>query len=179
MRVSTKTLFVIVVLSVAASLPFYSYEWNLFMHILGAVVFLGNVIVTAVWMTLAKRSGNPENLRFASKGVIATDIYFTTPGVLLLLLNGFILGSGWFKSGQASWIWIAVGLFVLSGIAWFGLLIPIQRKMARLADEEPASDGDVPAEFYLLLKRWYRWGGIATLLPLVTLAIMVVKPTFW
>ncbi len=179
MQVSVKKTLLIIAVSIVLSLPFYSYEWNLFMHILGAIVFMGNVIVTAVWMTLAKRSGNPDNLRFAAKGVIATDIYFTTPGIVLLLLNGGILGTGWFKSGQASWIWVALGLFTLSGIAWFGFILPIQRRLSRLADAEPNVDGDVPAEFYAWLKKWYRWGGIATLLPLASLVIMVLKPTFW
>jgi uncharacterized membrane protein len=178
-QVNVKKTLLIIAVSVVLSLPFYSYEWNLFMHIFGAIVFMGNIIVTAVWMTLAKRSGNPDNLKFASKAVITTDIYFTTPGFVLLLLNGGILSTAWFKSGQASWIWVALGLFTISGIAWFGFLIPIQRRLARLADAEPNVDGDVPAEFYAWLKKWYRWGGIATLLPLASLVIMVLKPTFW
>jgi uncharacterized membrane protein len=176
---NARTMVVIAGISVVASLPFYSYEWNLFMHILGAVVFLGNVLVTAVWMSLAKRSGNPEHLRFASKGVLATDVYFATPGILLLLLNGTVLASRWFKSGLASWIWVALFLFLLSGVAWFGFLIPIQRRMAILADAEPVPNGDVPAEFYGLLGHWYRWAALAAVLPLVTLVVMILKPTFW
>jgi uncharacterized membrane protein len=125
-------------------------------------------------MTLAKRSCDPANLRFAARGVIATDVYFTTPGVLLLLINGLILSMNWIQTGHASWLYVAMGLFALSGMAWFGFLIPIQRRMARLADAEPVSGGDVPAEFYVVMKKWYRWGGIATILPLV-----ILKPVFW
>jgi len=166
-----------VALGVVLSLPF-RYEWNLFMHIFGAIVFMGNVIVTAVWMTMARRSGDVRNLRFAARGVLATDVYFTSPGIILLLVNGLILSMNWFESGAASWIHVSMGLFALSGIAWFALLIPIQLKLARMAEAEPR-DGDLPPEFYSLLKKWYRWGGIATLLPLVILVIMVLKPDFW
>jgi uncharacterized membrane protein len=177
--VSARTIAFVVVVSIVPSLPFFAYEWNLFLHLLGAVAFLGNIIVTAVWMSLARKSGEPSCLRFAVRGVIVTDVYFTTPGVILLLLNGGILSTGWFKSGQASWIVVALGLFVLSGIAWFGFLIPLQRDMSRVCSVSGGPDDDLPPEFYGLLARWYRWGLIATLLPLLTLGIMVIKPNFW
>ena len=121
MNVRKRTIVLVVLVVVLMSLPFYSYEWSLFMHIFGAIVFVGNIIVTAVWMTFARRSGAPDILRFAVRGVIGTDVYFTTPGFLLVLLNGGILGTGWFRSGQASWIWTAIALFVLSGIVWFAV----------------------------------------------------------
>jgi hypothetical protein len=38
--------------------------------------------------------------------------------------------------------------------------------------------GPVPAEYDVLLAKWFRWGGIATLLPLVTFVLMVFKPAF-
>jgi len=103
----------IIAISVVVSLPFFSYQWNLFMHILGAIVFLGNIIVTAMWMMLAKRSKNPDNLRFAARSVIATDVCFTTPGIVPSDKRS-ILSSGWFKSGHASWIWVALGIFMVS-----------------------------------------------------------------
>ena len=34
-------------IAVIASLPVYSYRWHLLLHIFGAVVFLGNIIVAA------------------------------------------------------------------------------------------------------------------------------------
>ncbi len=33
--------------------------------------------------------------------------------------------------------------------------------------------------FYAVHRRWTMWGGIATLLPLVALYLMVVKPRLW
>ena len=41
--------------AVVASLPLFPYQWHVFLHIAGAVVFLGNIIVTGVWMLLAER----------------------------------------------------------------------------------------------------------------------------
>ena len=52
-----------VIIAVALSMPFYGRAWHLFMHQLGSTLFLGNIIVSALWMSLAKRSGSPDGLR--------------------------------------------------------------------------------------------------------------------
>jgi hypothetical protein len=33
--------------------------------------------------------------------------------------------------------------------------------------------------FYGVMRKWTIWGGVATLLPLVTLYLMVFKPRLW
>jgi uncharacterized membrane protein len=174
---SHKRVLAISVLAVAAlSLPFYGRTWNHFMHVLGAVLFLGNLIVTAVWMNLAWRSRNAEALRLGVRGVIATDDFFTTPGALLLLVNGGILAAPYFRT---SWHWLATGivLFVASGAIWGMVLSPTQKKLARAMSKMPPG-GPVPPECEALMTRWNRFGGIATLLPLLALLLMVFKPSF-
>ena len=165
-----------VILSIALSMPFYGHTWNLFMHQLGAVLFLGNIMVSALWMSLAKRAGNPEALRLGLRGIVITDAVFTTPGALLLLLNGGILGTPFFRTG-AMWLFLGIGLFLASFIVWIAVLLPAQRKLWRLVSGMPAA-GPVPAECAPLLARWFRAGGIATLLPLAALVLMVFKPVF-
>jgi uncharacterized membrane protein len=161
---------------VALSLPFYGHNWNHFMHVLGAVLFLGNMVVTGAWMSLAKRSRNPEALRLGVHGIILTDAIFTTPGALLLLLNGGILAAPYFKS---NWHWLAAGivLYLASGAIWGMAVIPAQKKLARAMGNMPPG-GPVPPECEALLARWFRFGGIATLLPLAALWLMVFKPSF-
>jgi uncharacterized membrane protein len=163
-----------VIVAVALSLPFYGYRWNLLMHILGAVLFLGNILVSAAWVSVARRLRHTESLRVAIRGIIATDTLFTMPGVLLLLLNGGILGTPYFKAG-AMWLFISIGLFVLSAIIWGVVLVPLQRRLSRIMKATPPGSA-VPAEGDILLRRWFRWGGVATLLPLAVLVLMVAKP---
>lgn len=177
MRTGWKTILIMIAAAAVLSLP-YGHRWNLLMHITGAIVFMGNVVVTAVWMSMARRSGEPANVRFAARGVLVADIYLTTPGVVLLFVNGLILSFAWFETGGASWLHVSMGLFVLSGVAWLALLVPIQRKLARLAAEGAPGD-DLPAGFHGALKAWFRWSGILTLLPLGILVLMVVKPGLW
>jgi uncharacterized membrane protein len=163
-------------LAVVLSLPFFGRNWNRMMHLLGAVLFLGNILVTAVWASLARRNRDPEVVRMFVRGVLVTDAVFTLPGVVLLFMNGGILGTEWFKAG-APWIIVSVILFALTGIVWGALLVPVQKRLARVVNSMPAG-GPVPAEYDVLLAKWFRWGGIATLLPLVTFVLMVFKPAF-
>jgi uncharacterized membrane protein len=162
---------------IALSLPFYGRTWNHFLHVLGAVLFLGNLIVTAAWISMARRSQNPEALRLGVRGMMVTDAIFTTPGAILLFLNGGILSTAYFKAGHAHWLYIGIGLFAASGILWGSTIIPTQKKLARAMEKMPLG-GPVPPECELLLARWFRFGGIATALPLIALVFMVFKPAF-
>jgi len=149
-----------------------SYNWHKWLHVLGAVLFLGNIIVTGFWMLLAERSGNEPSIRFAAIAVSWADVFFTAPGVILLLGNGILLSQQWGGLYQAPWIRIALALFTLSGVIWVVALIPIQNRLARWAE---ASDA-LPVAFFQSLRWWYFWGLVATLLPLASMVLMVIKP---
>jgi uncharacterized membrane protein len=149
------------------------YMWNLFMHVFGAILFMGNIMVAAVWASLAKRDGKTDTVRFASRGIALTDVIFTAPGAILLLVNGGIIGTPYFQA-SASWLFVSVGLFALAAVVWLAVLVPLQKRMLRL------SEGiEIPEEWYDVMKKWFRWGGVAALLVLATLVLMVVKPLFW
>lgn len=164
------------VVAIVLSLPFFGRDWNRLMHLLGGVLFLGNIFVTAVWMSLVRKSRDAEVVRVGARGILVTDALFTLPGVILLTLNGGILGTQFFKAG-APWIIVSVILFALSGVVWGAALVPIQKRLARLAEAIPPH-GPVPPECDVLISKWFRWGGVATLLPFVTLLLMVYKPVF-
>ncbi len=163
-------------LAVVVSLPFFGPTWHRFMHLLGAVMFLGNILVTAVWASVARKNRHPEAVRVLVRGILLTDAIFTLPGVLLLFINGGMLGAEWFKAG-ARWIMISMVLFILTGVVWGAVLVPVQKRLARIVDAMPPG-GPVPPEYDAALAKWFRWGGIATLLPLIVFALMVFRPTF-
>jgi len=160
--------------AIVLSLPLFGYTWSLFLHIFGGVLFMGNIFVTAVWGSLAKRSGSAEVMRHATRGIVLTDVIFTTPGAVLLLINGGRMGTQWFKAG-APWIFISVGAFVVAGIIWLAFLVPMQRRMMALAHTTSGTEA-VPDEVFVLFKTWFRWGGVANLLALFVLILMVWKP---
>ena len=165
--------------AVVASLPPFPYGWHLFLHIAGAVIFLGNIIVTGAWMLMAECTHISRVIHFSAKAVIRADFLFTLPGVLLVLMNGLIMAyarwGGAFR--DFDWISVAVALFVISGIIWVGALLRLQHRMVVLS-ARPAEADSLPPEFYSALHKWYFWGLVAILLPLGSLYLMVAKPSF-
>ena len=145
-------------------------------HVAMAVVFMGNVLLTALWKTLADRTRDARVIAFSQRLVTLTDIAFTMPGAALLLISGLFMAT---RLDPRFWHmpWVAGGVLLLlaSGMVWLVRLAPIQAKQARLA-KAFAEGGEVPPEFYALSRSWARWGVVATFLPLVNFYLMVFKP---
>ena len=123
---------------------------------LGAVIFLGNIIVTGAWMLMAERTRSPGVIHFSAKAVIRADFLFTLPGVLLVLLNGlFMASAGWGEVfHDVSWISVALALFTMSGIIWVGALLRLQHRMAVLS-ARPGDADSLSPQFYSALYKWY------------------------
>ncbi len=151
------------------------YAVVLFFHILGAVLFVGNIIVTAMWKARADRTGDLATIAFANRLVAATDRVFTVPGAILIALTGYTMAARrpWPLHGLP-WLEYGQGLFWLTVLIYLIVLIPVQRRMLAVVDAARA--GTLPPEYGALSKRWAMWGGIATLLPLIILYMMVTKP---
>ena len=153
-----------------------SREAWLMLHILGVVLFLGNIIVTAVWKVLADRTKSPPVVAYAQRLVTRTDIAFTATGVILILVSGQVLAEdlgGVF--GGPTWLTIGWSLFVASGVIWAAALIPIEVMQARLA-RQFATEAAIPERYWRLSTLWSVFGAVATILPLANLYFMVVKP---
>ncbi len=173
---------VLVAFVTALSLPIYPYQWHLMLHVTGAILFIGNIVVTTAWMLLAERSGDRAVLSFASNGVLLADALFTAPGVLLILLNGLALAGklyGWADFHQTSWILASLILLTLSGVVWAGFLLRYQFQMVRISRDAVSADVPLPADYFSVLRRWYVGGTVATLLPIVSLLLMIYKPALW
>jgi len=143
-------------------------------HLLGVILFLGNIIVTGWWKLMADRQGDPLVVAFAQRQVTLTDYVFTGTGVILVLVGGnFMLAMA--NVSEPYWISWGVWLFVASGLIWGVILIPVQIKQARMAK---AFDRDsvIPEQYWCLSRRWILWGVIATVLSLINLYWMVFKP---
>ncbi len=144
-------------------------------HVLGVVLFVGNIIVTAVWKGMADRTGRPEVVAFAQRLVTLTDWVFTFPGVLLVLFAGLGMAHvGGLSTTETPWIWHGVVLFSVSGLVWGCVLIPLQIVQARAA-RAFENGGDIPERYWRLNRQWFIWGIAATVLPVFNIAIMVLK----
>lgn len=147
------------------------------LHILGAVIFLGNIIVTGWWKTMADRTRDPKIVAFAQRQVTLTDFVFTGGGVTLLLTTGIgnatIHNMNYWNIRWLSWgFW----LFISSGVIWLVILIPVQIKQGRIA-RTFATGGSIPECYWKLSRIWAIFGILATVLPLANLYWMVFKPS--
>ncbi len=145
-------------------------------HIFGVVLFMGNIIATALWKARADRSGNLATVGFAQRAVAAADRVLTLPGIVLIIVSGYAMaGIGHLPLHGLRWLEWGQALFYAAAIIWLAVLVPAQRRLIALSDAGRRA-GSLDPAFHRLSRRWAMWGGIATLLPLAALVLMVTKP---
>jgi len=147
------------------------------LHVLSAVVFLGNITTGIFWKHWADRTRDARLIRSAAEGIIAADRLFTIPGVLGMVVFGFgAAGIGGLPMLRTGWILWSIVLFTVSGVAFMARLVPLQRQMAKLAAAGETS-GKLDWESYGRLSRsWDAWGMFALLTPVVAAVLMILKP---
>jgi uncharacterized membrane protein len=140
------------------------------LHVLGAIVALGANITYPIWLRLA--SGNAGSTKFVLGGIhrlerIANASY------------GFVFLSGIAMLFTASipwttpWVLSSIVLFIAVGFTGGMLYTPAFRKQMELA-ENPDS-----AEYKAAEERANRLGVVATLLTVLIVFLMTVKPRLW
>ena len=147
------------------------------LHIVGVVIFLGNIITGVFWKIHADRTGDLRARSQALDGLIKADRIFTSPAAVLILVTGVTLAMTMQLSILGTkWILWGLILFGLAG-AMFGVFVaPLQKKL--LANVRAGLSGTWnEAEYHALSTAWFRWGVAATVAPLAALFLMVFKPT--
>ena len=66
-----------------------TYDAFKVVHLFGVVLFLGNIIVTAVWKVMADQTGDSQIIAYAQRLVTLTDWIFTAGGVVLILVGAY------------------------------------------------------------------------------------------
>jgi len=147
----------------------------LFLHIVGAVLFVGNVVMAAYWKLSADRSGHPAVIHKCVKDVMRADYVFTLPGLALLLASGHVMAHRYgYDIFSWSWLGLSYGLLALSGVLWALVLVPTQRRMIREAELSLQENRLTPG-YRQASARWNAYGSVATILPLAVLLLMVFK----
>ena len=148
----------------------------LFLHILAAIVFVGNIITAAFWKVRADRSGNLETIAITTRSLLQADYAFTVPGIVVMLVTGIgMVGLTDWARFQEPWLGSSFVLLIITGIIWLAVLLPQQRRMVRFS-REGADAGTLGPEYGKASRTWAMFGGIATLLPVLILFLMVLKP---
>src|ERR1700730_487928 len=88
------------------------------LHILGVVIFLGNIIITGYWKATADLTKQMQIIAYAQRQVTYTDIIFTTVGVILIAVSGLMMAAYYPMFWHVKWIAWGLTLFIISGIIW-------------------------------------------------------------
>jgi len=145
-------------------------------HVFGVVLFLGNIITGIFWKVQADLTNTLPARAQALDGIIKADRWFTVPGVFLILVTGVSMALlANLSLLRTFWISGSLALFGISGLA-FGIAVgPLQKKL--LANVRAGLGGSWDESQYKALSRsWGIWGLVATVAPVIALALMVIKP---
>ena len=147
-------------------------------HVGAVVMFLGNIATGVFWKRNADRSRDPRIIVNTMEGIIRSDRLFTIPGVGLIVAAGIATAiRGHVPILRTGWVFWGLVLFALSGWAFMAQVAPLQRKLLAAAREgEAGSASDWRERYERLSRRWDFWGAVALGLPLLALALMVLKP---
>ena len=144
------------------------------LHIIFVIAFLGNITVGLFWKYFAEKTREPDKIAFAFRGIIKADRIFTMPGVIGILVFGF--GAAFhvpYPIFSTGWIFWSIILFIISGVAFMAKIVPLQKKIAALAEDKQNFNWE---EYHKLAKAWEFWGFIALITPIAATVLMVVKP---
>jgi uncharacterized membrane protein len=109
------------------------------LHVLGAVLLVGNVTVTGFWAAFLYMQRTALPFRPVARAILWTDLLFTAGGAALLTFSGIqlILARGYPFWGTP-WLVRGVGSLVLSTLLWLVVLIPDQFRLERMHADDRA-----------------------------------------
>ena len=147
------------------------------LHVAAVVIFLGNLVTGILWKMHGDQTGDPVIIRHTVAGLIRADRWFTIPGVVLILIGGFGAAVvGGLPLLRTPWILAGIILFTISGFAYMGRVVPLQRQMLAVA-RSGVETGTFDWDSYRALSRsWNVWGSIALLTPVLAMIGMIAKP---
>lgn len=137
-------------------------------HVLGAILLLGNVIVTGLWAALLWRERDAIPFRHVARVILWADLAFTVLGGTLLTMSGILLviagHPGW---RSTPWIRHGAGALAVATAVWLVLLLPDQWRLLRWREDAP--------RYGVVYRRWSAVGWGTTFLLLYGLWAMVTK----
>ncbi|MBK7221371.1 MAG: DUF2269 family protein [Saprospiraceae bacterium] len=148
-----------------------SYQWHKLLHILGVVIFMGNMIVGPVWFSYAFYSKDAHVLKFAAKLLQKTDLYLTIPGVALTVLNGLCLSAVYGGSQSQPWLLHSIYLIFTMWVLSVPLVF-LQEKLFVAMETEAQNE----VKINRLLIQWSILGCLVMIPPSIIFYWMVVKP---
>lgn len=150
------------------------YLFLKWLHILSATLMFGTGLGTAFYMFVTNRSGNVQAIAVVSRWVVRADWWFTTPAVIIQPLSGAAMIHFAGYSWGAPWIVWSLGLYLLAGACWLPV-VWLQLRMAAMAEDAAAEQGELPPRYWRYERVWTALGLPAFAALLVVYWLMVHK----
>ena len=145
------------------------------LHVIGATVLLGTGAGIAFFMVMAQRTRRPDLIAHVGSSVVFADLLFTATAVIAQPITGALLAwrIGWRLT--EGWIFVSLGLYVLTGLFWLPV-VAIQMRIRDLAAESAAAGAPLPAEVDRLYRVWLALGFPAFAAVLGIIWLMLARP---
>lgn len=145
------------------------------LHLIGVVLFIGNIITAAFWKVRADSLKNPILIHNTVKNIMLADYFFTIPGIIFIIISGIVMAEqAAMPMSGLNWLTLSLILFAVTGIIWLTILIPLQRKMI-LYSSQCIECGSITKAYEHTSRYWNIFGTASTLLPVVILYLMIYK----
>jgi uncharacterized membrane protein len=152
-----------------------AYGIGKFIHVLAVVLAFGPTYAYPVFAAVAQRL-DPRSIPTVLRGILKSDLIFVNPGMIVLLLAGIYAQAE--GSWEASESWLSVGylaILILFGMT-HAFFRPNTKRALEIAERDLRDGGELSADFEAISKRIALGGQIASVIVIVTIFFMVVKP---
>lgn len=109
------------------------------LHVTGAVLLIGNVIVTGFWATFLYRTRAEVPFRPVARAIMWADVGFTLTGGVMLTISGILLATR-LQLRVMENPWLLKGIVALGAatLVWLAVLLPYQFRLERTSVEDRA-----------------------------------------
>ena len=139
------------------------------LHVVGAVLLLGNVTITGFWATYLYRVRRRVPFHPVARAILWSDVVFTVVGGTMLTVSGILLAlRRGYRVEETTWLLKGIVALGVATLLWIVVLVPVQLRLERVA-------ADDDRELRRLFFRWSAVGWASTLLLFYGLWAMVTK----
>lgn len=147
-----------------------------FLHVFGAVIFLGSGAAIALFMLIAHRSGNAAFIAATASAVGIANMLFTATTGVAQPFTGAILMVMSSTGMTEPWIVASFILYMVAGLCWLPVLL-MQVEMRKLAEQAAAAQAPLPPRYHALFRRWFLLGTPSFGSVIAILWLMIAKPS--
>lgn len=152
-----------------------AYDVVLAIHIMGVVVAFGVVFAYPLMFAIAARR-DPRGLPLLHRIETTIDKMLVNGGLVVVVGAGIYLASDG-KHWSELFVQWGLGAAIVIGALVGSVMIPASKRAQQLAERDLAAAGETMSEEYrAVTRRLASVGGLLSLLVLVTILLMAIKP---